>query len=123
MHVHNVPSLKPRRQELRTVMTPAEIKLWQALKHRQVDDLKFRRQHSIGPFIVDFYCPSAKLVVELDGSVHDSETAWQRDEQRTAYLVSLGLSVVRFENREVMQNLKGVLAEIRCRAHEWQRKR
>jgi len=99
-------------------MTPAEIRLWQALKHRQVDDLKFRRQHSIGPFIVDFYCPSAKLIVELDGSAHDSETAWQRDEQRTAYLVSLGLRVVRFENRDVMENLEGVLSEIRRWAHE-----
>jgi very-short-patch-repair endonuclease len=97
-------------------MTPAEIRLWQALKHRQVDDLKFRRQHSIGPFIVDFYCPSAKLVVELDGAAHDSEIAWQRDEGRTAYLESLGLGVLRFENRDVMENLEGVLSEIRQRA-------
>ncbi len=103
-------------------MTPAEIRLWQALKHRQIENLKFRRQHSIGFFIVDFYCPSAKLVVELDGSAHDSETAWQRDEGRTAYLVNLGLHVIRFENREVMENMEGVLSEIRQRARAWQEK-
>ena len=116
MRIHNVRPLKPRRKELRAGMTPAEIRLWQALKHSQLENLKFRRQHSIGPFIADFYCPAAKLVVELDGSVHDSETAQQQDRERTAYLVSLGLRVMRFENREVMENLEGVLAEIRGRA-------
>ncbi|MFO1430791.1 MAG: endonuclease domain-containing protein [Candidatus Competibacteraceae bacterium] len=116
MHLYNIPSLKPRRKALRSTMTPAEIKLWQVLKHSQLDNLKFRRQHSIGPFIVDFYCPSARLIVELDGSTHDNETAWQRDEQRTAYLESLGLRIVRFENRDVIENLEGVLAEIKQRA-------
>jgi len=118
MRVHNVQPLKPRRKELRATMTPAEIRLWQALKHSQLNPLKFRRQHSIGPFVADFYCPSAKLVIELDGSVHDSETAQQQDEERTAYLVNLGLRVVRFENQDVMENLEGVLAEIRRRAGE-----
>jgi very-short-patch-repair endonuclease len=99
-------------------MTPAEIRLWQALKHSQLDHLKFRRQHSIGPFVVDFYCPAVKLVIELDGSVHDSETVRQWDEERTTYLVSLRLRVVRFENRDVMENLEGVLAEIRRRVRE-----
>jgi very-short-patch-repair endonuclease len=113
MRVHNIPPLKPRRQELRSTLTPAEIRLWQALKHRQLDDLKFRRQHGIGPFIVDFYCPAVRLAIELDGSAHDTETAQQQDAARTAYLMSLGLRVVRFENREVMENLEGVLSEIR----------
>jgi very-short-patch-repair endonuclease len=81
-------------------------------------NLKFRRQHSIGPFVADFYCPAAKLVIELDGLVHNSETAQQQDEERTAYLVNLGLRVARFENRDVMENLEGVLAEIRRRAGE-----
>ena len=112
MTVHNLPSLKARRKELRATMTPAEIRLWQALKQRQPNNLKFRRQHSMGPFIVDFYCPSANLVVELDGSSHDSEEAWRHDERRTAYLESLGLKVTRFENQDVMNNLEGVLAEI-----------
>ena len=62
---------------------------------------------------MDFYCPSAKLVVELDGAVHDSESAWQYDEHRTALLASLDLKVLRFENREVMENLDGVLSVIR----------
>ncbi|QQS54191.1 MAG: endonuclease domain-containing protein [Candidatus Competibacteraceae bacterium] len=116
MQLHNVQALKPHRKELRSTMTPAEIRLWQALKHRQLDGLKFRRQPSIGPFIADFYCPAAKLVIELDGSVHDSEIAQQQDAERTAYLVSLGLRVVRLANREVMENLAGVLSEIRRRA-------
>ena len=122
MRIHNVPLLKPRRKALRAAMTAAEIKLWQALKHRQLDELKFRRQSSIGPFIVDFYCPSAKRGVELDGAVHDSDTAWQRDEGRTAYLVNWGLHVMRFETRDVMENLEGVLSEIRQRARERQEK-
>ncbi|MFZ1640262.1 MAG: endonuclease domain-containing protein [Candidatus Contendobacter sp.] len=110
---HNAPSLKIRRQELRSTMTPAEIRLWQAIKQRQFNGLKFRRQHSVGPYIVDFYCPSAKLVIELDGAVHDSESAWQYDEHRTASITSLGLRVLRFENRAVMENLDGVLNLIR----------
>ncbi len=118
MQLHNVQALKPRRKTLRAAMTPAEICLWQALKHRQLDDLKFRRQSSIGPYIADFYCPAAQLVIELDGSVHDSEAAQQQDAERTAYLISLGLRVVRFANREVMENLEGVLSEIRRRARE-----
>jgi very-short-patch-repair endonuclease len=122
MPIYNVPSLKPRRKERRATLTPAEIRLWQALQQRQLENLKFRRQHSIGPFIVDFYCPSAKRVVELNGSAHDSDTAWRRDEQRTAYLVNVGLSVVRFENRDVMENLEGALSEIRQRACGWQEK-
>jgi very-short-patch-repair endonuclease len=116
MIIHNIQPLKPRRKELRSTMTPAEIRLWQALKHRQLDGLKFRRQPSIGPFIADFYCPAAKLVIELDGSAHDSEATQQQDAERTAYLVSLGLRVVRFENREVMANLEGVLCEIKRQA-------
>ncbi len=110
---HNAPSLKIRRQELRSTMTPAEIRLWQAIKQRQFNGLKFRRQHSVGPYIVDFYCPSAKLVIELDGAVHDSESAWQYDKHRTALITSFGLRVLRFENRAVMENLDGVLNLIR----------
>ncbi len=118
MIIHNIQPLKPRRKELRSTMTPAEIRLWQALKHSQLDHLKFRRQHSMGPYIADFYCPVAKLVIELDGSVHDSDAAQQQDAERTVYLLSLGLRVVRFENRAVMENLEGVLCEIRRRARE-----
>ena len=69
---------------------------------------------------MDFYCSSAKLVVELDGAAHDSEIAWQQDEGRTAYLESVGLRIVRFENRDVMENLEAVLSEIRQQAHGWQ---
>jgi len=94
MIIHNIQPLKPRRKELRSTMTPAEIRLWQALQHSQLDGLKFRRQPSIGPLIADFYCPTAHLVIEFDGAVHDSEAAQQQDAERMAYLVSLGLRVL-----------------------------
>jgi very-short-patch-repair endonuclease len=108
----NLTPLKSRRQELRSALTPAEIRLWQALKGRQLMGRKFRRQHSMGPYVLDFFCPAEALAVELDGSAHDSAAANERDERRDAFLASLKIRVVRFENRHVMENLEGVLAEI-----------
>jgi very-short-patch-repair endonuclease len=108
----NLTVLKPRRQRLRSSMTPAEIRLWQALKGRQLSGRKFRRQHSIGFFVLDFFCPAEGLAVELDGSSHDSAAANERDQNRDAFLASVGIRVVRFENRDVMENLEGVLAGI-----------
>jgi very-short-patch-repair endonuclease len=111
----NLPDLKPRRQSLRSSMTHAEIALWQALKRSQLAGRKFRRQHSIGSFVLDFFCPAESLAVELDGSSHDSAAANERDEIRDAFLSSIGISVMRFENRDVMENLEGVLAAISSR--------
>jgi very-short-patch-repair endonuclease len=111
----NLAALKPLRQSLRAALTPAEIRLWQALKGKQLAGRKFRRQHSIGPYVLDFFCPAEMLAVELDGSSHDSAAANIRDERRDAFLLSLGIAVVRFENRDVMDNLEGVLAEISTR--------
>jgi very-short-patch-repair endonuclease len=82
------------------------------LKHCQLEDRKFRRQASVGSYIVDFYCPSEKLVVELDVEVHFEEEAKKCDAKRTEYLESLGLKVIRFENQEVIYNLDKVLKEI-----------
>jgi very-short-patch-repair endonuclease len=111
----NLSSFKDLRQGLRSTLTPAEIRLWQALKAKQLGGRKFRRQHSIGAYVMDFFCPSEMLAVELDGCAHDSAAANARDETRDAFLSSLGIKVVRFENRDVMQNLEGVLAEIAAR--------
>jgi very-short-patch-repair endonuclease len=113
--LHNRPSLTTRRRELRSQLTPAEARLWSHLQRGQLAERKFRRQHSIGKYIVDFYCPREKLIVELDGAAHDHDVAWQCDEQRTQYFATLGLRVVRFENRDVMENLDGVLVQIRER--------
>lgn len=96
-------------RELRRDMTPAEKKLWYFLKTLP---RRFRRQRPIGNYIVDFYCPEAKLVIEVDGESHFTEQGQAYDAKRTTYLESLGLRVVRFTNAEVTQNLEGVCAEI-----------
>ena len=93
-------------------MTPAEVALWQALRGRKLDGLRFRRQQGIGPYIVDFYCVEARLVVELDGAVHDAPSAQAYDAERTRHLNGLGIRVVRFPNDAVWQDLRGVLAAI-----------
>ena len=113
MTLHNDPSLRLRRRDLRAALTPAEARLWAHLQNRQLDGRKFRRQHSVGPYVLDFYCPRGRLAIELDGAAHDHEQAVQRDEARTRYLASLGIKVVRFENRDVMSNLEGVLQVIK----------
>ena len=110
---HNAPALKSRRRELRAQLTQAEATLWRQLQRRQLAGRKFRRQHSVGPYVLDFYCPEAKLAVELDGAAHDHERAFRRDALRTAYLAAAGIRLVRFENRDVVRNLEGVLAAIK----------
>jgi len=117
MKINNQKNLKRLRRTLRAQLTPAEARLWKHLQHEQLAGRKFRRQHSLGRYIVDFYCPAERLALELDGAAHDSEQAWGRDETRTAYLQSLGVRVIRFENRDVIENLEGVLALIREQFH------
>ena len=98
-------TLGPRARELRKNQTKAEGVLWNALRHRQRLGHKFRRQHVIDQFIVDFYCAEARLVIEVDGAVH--EFTGERDQARQAQLEALGLRVTRFTNDEVMSNLDG----------------
>jgi very-short-patch-repair endonuclease len=98
---------------LRTAQTHAESKLWKRLRNRQLDGLKFRRQHPVGPYILDFYCHEAKLAIELDGSGHQEPEQADYDDNRSAELQSMGIRTVRFWNNEVMENLEGVLESIR----------
>ncbi len=112
MRLNNLIGLKNKRKELRKHLTPAEARLWDQLKNSQLG-FKFRRQHSVGYYILDFYCPSKMLAIELDGSPHDTEQGYAKDEKRTEYLQSKGIKVIRFENKDVMKNLEGVLAETR----------
>ncbi len=91
-------------------MTPAEERLWNSLRDRRLRGLKFRAQHAIDRFVLDFYCASARLVVEVDGSVHDHQT--ERDDARTAVLEAHDLHVVRFRNEEIMTDLPNVLTRI-----------
>lgn len=112
MRIHNIIGTKLKRSELRNHLTPAEATLWNYLKNNQLS-VKFRRQHCVGPYILDFYCPSKKLGVELDGSPHDTPEGFQKDREREEYLKKLGIQIVRFENKEVFRNLDGVLVEIK----------
>ncbi len=110
--LHNKIQLKARRQELRKNLTPAEAFLWKHLKAKQFYGKRFTKQHSIGNYIVDFYCASEKLVIELDGEVHNNTKAESYDDIRTDYLRALGYLVIRFENKMMFDNLQSVLQEI-----------
>ena len=112
MALHNRKYLKENRQALRSNLTPAEAELWSYLKDGQLSGRKFRRQHSIGNYILDFYCPSEKVAIELDGQVHQHIVAEQVDTERDKALLELGIKVIRLENKEVFQNLEAVLLEI-----------
>ena len=92
-------------------MTPPERRLWNALRQRP-DGLKFRRQHEIGPYYLDFFCYEAALAVEVDGFAHDLGANPQRDERRDAWLAGLGIRTVRIMATDVRDNLEGVVAHI-----------
>lgn len=111
--VKNVPYLTDTRRTLRNNLTPAEAALWQLLKNKQLDGRKFRRQTSIENYIVDFYCPEEKLIIELDGSVHNHPAVAENDIHRDARLADLGFTVIRFENKDVFNLTDWVLDEIR----------
>ncbi|BBC26696.1 endonuclease domain-containing protein [Pseudanabaena sp. ABRG5-3] len=97
-------------RRLRQQLTVAETILWQALRGRQMGGLKFRCQHPVGRFIVDFYCPSSKLVIEVDGDIHNQQQEY--DQVRTEQLQAFGYTVLRFTNDEVINDLSSVLSRI-----------
>ncbi|NJL07499.1 MAG: endonuclease domain-containing protein [Methylacidiphilales bacterium] len=103
---------RARARDLRQTMTRAETLLWRHLKAHRADGLGFRRQTPIGPYIVDFVCHAAQLIVELDGESHDFPSRQNRDEVRDAWLRSQGFRVLRFTNDEVLGNLEGVVMAI-----------
>ena len=110
--VYNRIGEKEKRRELRRSMPSPEVLLWSRLNRRQLVGVKFRRQHSIGPFVVDFYCPAAKVAIELDGETHFRDGAVEYDAERQAYIERFGIRVLRFGNRDVFSNLDGVLSDI-----------
>ncbi len=99
MKIYNKKYLENKRKKLRNNSTPAEVFLWKHLKQKQISNKKFRRQQSIGNYIVDFYCPEERLVIELDGEVHFEEETMKYDEERSKYLNELNIKVLRFENQ------------------------
>ncbi|CAA9371285.1 MAG: hypothetical protein AVDCRST_MAG68-5545 [uncultured Gemmatimonadetes bacterium] len=111
----NTPELQLAAKELRRAMTDAEQVLWKALRGRGVGGVRFRRQHPVGRFVLDFYCATAKLCIELDGDIHDEQV--DRDEARSEALAAGGYRVLRFRNEEVLHSLPDVLARIAAALH------
>ena len=115
--IYNRPVLRTRRKELRNNSTPAEKQLWRLLQQSNLGGYKFRRQHSVGSYILDFYCAEEKLAIELDGDSHFTDDAMAYDRERTAYLNAFNIKVLRFLNTDVYDNLnvvgERILAEIK----------
>jgi len=113
MSFNNAKYLKELRKDLRNNLTPAEATLWKYLQNSKLDGKKFRRQHSIGNYILDFYCPSEKLGIEVDGNIHDGFAAQEYDKERTAYLNQLGIKIIRFQNDDIFQTQELIYKKIR----------
>ena len=105
-------TLKDNSRALRTNMTDAEQALWYRIRRKQIQGVQFYRQKPLLAFIVDFYCPAAKLVVELDGSQHYEAEHQAKDQDRDAALAGLNLQVLRFDNRQVLLETDAVLSVI-----------
>ncbi len=109
----NLPHLKKYRKELRNNLTPAEAALWTCLRNGNLKGRKFRRQHSVANYILDFYCSSEKLAIELDGIRHFGGITRHRDRERVLFLKELGIKVLRFENKYVFEDLIWVIDVIK----------
>ena len=99
-------------RKLREDLTEPERFLWSILRNRRLAGAKFRRQHPIDPYVLDFYCNDARLAVELDGGQHNSEEGRTNDERRSLFLKRSGIKVLRFWNHEVFEDTEGVLDAI-----------
>lgn len=110
--VYNRTDEKNKRRMLRGNMPQAEIILWSKLKNKGLKKYKFRRQYSVGKFVIDFYCPKLKLAIEVDGDSHFIEGSKARDMERQTILESFGITFLRFTNREISENINVVLTKI-----------
>ena len=108
-------AMTARARKLRSTTTTAENRLWHALRRSQLHGLSFRRQHPIGAFTLDFYCPTPRLAIEVDGGQH-AHLRKETDDRRTRWLANRGIVVVRYWNKEILSNLQGVLADLLARA-------
>lgn len=109
--IYNHNALKDRRRTLRTNQTEAERKIWTILRNKQVLGCRFLRQYSVGRYIIDFYCPSLRVAIEIDGGQHNA-TNIKYDMNRTDYLTKQNISVIRYWNNEVLNNLEGVYSDL-----------
>jgi very-short-patch-repair endonuclease len=105
-----------RARQLRENSTDVEARMWSKLRGGRLDGLNFRRQHPAGPYTLDFYCSQLRLAIELDGGQHSEQSQQKRDDIRTRWLASRGVTVLRFWNNDVTQNLRGVLDTIKSTA-------
>ncbi|MFH0873297.1 MAG: endonuclease domain-containing protein [Candidatus Komeilibacteria bacterium] len=111
--LYNRHRFKSLRKDLRSSLPPAEIMLWLRLKGSQLNGYKFRRQHGIGKYVVDFYCPEVKLAIEIDGESHLVDGAEEMDNERQKYIELYGIKVIRFSNGEVYENTEEVIEIIK----------
>lgn len=112
MEVHNKKSLLTFRRNLRIKATYTEKLFWQEVRNGKLNGLKFKRQHSIGNYIVDFYCASKKLIIELDGGYHHSKEQREKDRLRDEHLKEMNFNVLRFKNQEIILNMDQVKQQI-----------
>jgi very-short-patch-repair endonuclease len=108
----NTVKTKRRRKALRKSMPKAEVMLWRHLKAKQLQGFKFRRQQSIGNYIVDFYCPKARLVIEVDGETHLYVKRKERDLALHHFLVERNINIIHFLNTDIYNNIQGVIERI-----------
>jgi len=106
------PEIFARARQLRRNMTKSEKTLWAYLRNQQLCGFYFRRQHPMGQFIADFFCAKARLVIELDGGIHDVKEVREHDISRQQEIENWGITVIRFRNEEVMDNIQDVLLKI-----------
>ena len=112
MRINNLNYLKERRKNLRNNPTKYEDLLWKQLVNKKLDGLKFRRQHSFNHYIVDFYCATYKLIIEVDGEIHNQPEYQENDRIRDEALKQLGCHILRFTNQQVEHELESVIQEI-----------
>ena len=110
--VFNTSNVKGRRKQLRQNMPEAEIILWSRLKNKQISGIKFRRQYSVGKYVIDFYCAKKKLAIEIDGESHYKLNAPEHDEERQKWIEQFGIRFLRFTNDDIRKNLYGVMDAI-----------
>src|SRR5947209_5462523 len=119
--IHNIPEQKEFRIRLRKNLTSAEATLWKILKSSKFEGRKFRRQHSVGKYVLDFYCPAERLAIELDGEAHADDLSRIHDRKRETFLNAQGLKILRFENKFVFEELEYMLSLVKAEFGWWKK--
>ena len=112
-YFYNDPKAIKARRVLRRNLPATEDRLWYYLRNRRFYGIKFRRQYSVSTYVVDFYCPAARVAIEIDGGSHYIGGAPEQDRVRQQFIEMCGIKIIRFTNKDVMENIEGVLAIIR----------